>query len=67
MTQNNLGATLSEQGTRTGGEAGKKLVKQAITAYVLALQILTKAALPVLWEETMGNLTIAKKALKDMK
>ena len=63
-TQNNLGATLRDQGPRTWGEAGKG---QAITAYELALQIRTKDALPVQWEETMGNLKIAKKALEDMK
>ena len=67
MTQNNLGATLGDQGTRTGGEAGKDLIRQAINAYELALQIRTREALPVQWEVTMGNLKVAKKALDDMK
>jgi tetratricopeptide (TPR) repeat protein len=67
MAQNNLGATFSEQGTRTGGEDGKELIQQAINAYELALEVRTREALPVQWEETMGNLTVAKKALEDMK
>ena len=67
MTQNNLGATLSEQGTRTGGEEGKELIRQAIHAYELSLQIRTRDALPVQWEWTMSNLEIAKKALEEMK
>ena len=67
MTQNNLGIVLGNQGTRTGGEAGKALIRQAVNAYELALQIGTRETLPVQWEETMGNLQIAKKALEDMK
>lgn len=66
-TQSNLGATLGDQGTRTGGEAGKVLIRQAIKAFELALEVRTREALPVQWEATMGNLTIAKKALEDMK
>ena len=66
-TQNNLGIVLSNQGTRTGGEASKELIRQAINAFELALQIRTREALPVQWEETMGNLAHAKKALEDMK
>ena len=52
---------------RTGGEAGKAQIRQAITAYELALEVRTREALPVQWEGTMGNLTIAKKALEEMK
>ena len=67
MTQNNLGNALGDQGTRTGGEAGKVIIRQAINAYELALQIRTREALPVQWEETMGNLKITKQALEEMK
>ena len=67
MTQNNLGATFGDQCARTGGEAGKELTRQAINAFELALLVRTREVLPVQWEETMGNLTIAKKALEDMK
>ena len=67
MTQNNLGIVLQEQCTRTGGEAGGTLIRQAIDAYELALQVWTKEALPVQWEVTMHNLKVAKKALEGMK
>jgi len=67
MTQNNLGLVLRDQGTRTGGETGKALIRQAITAFELALEVRTREALPVQWEQTMSNLKIAKKALEDMK
>ena len=66
-TQYNLGTVLLNQGMRTGGEAGKALIREAIHAYELALQIRTRDALPVQWEQTMHNLKIAKKALEDMK
>ena len=63
----NLGFVLRGQATRTGGEVGKELIRQAINAFELALQIRTRDALPVQWEKTMMNLKIAKKALEDMK
>jgi len=63
-TQNNLGATLRDQGPRTWGEAGKG---QAITAYELALEVRTRDTLSVQWEQTMSNLKIAKNALEEMK
>lgn len=43
MPQNNLGVTLGNQGTRTGDEEGKELIRQAIHAYELALQNLRAA------------------------
>ena len=52
---------------RTGGEAGKALNRQAIHAYELALEVRTREALPVQWEQTMSNLKTAKKALEEMK
>jgi len=63
-TQNNLGATLRDQGPRTWGEAGKG---QAITAYELALEVRTRDTLSVQWEQTMSNLKIAKNAREEMK
>ncbi len=62
-----MGSVLNYQGNRTGGEVGKELIRQAITAYELALEVRTREALPVQWEQTIGNLTIAKKALEEMK
>ena len=53
--------------TRTGGEDGKELIHQAINAYELALEVRTRDALPVQWEQTMSNIEIATKALKEMK
>lgn len=67
MTQNNLGATLVDQGIRIGGEHGRELIHQAIDVYELALQVRTREAFPVQWAETINNLKIAKKALEDMK
>ena len=44
MTQNNLGAVLREQGSRTGGETpGVQLLADAVTAYQLALEVYTRA------------------------
>ena len=63
-TQNNLGATLRDQGPRTWGEAGKG---QAITTYELALEVRTRDTLSVQWEQTMSNLKIAKNAREEMK
>ena len=39
MTQNNLGATLNDLGTRSGGEAGRKLLEKAAAAYRCALEV----------------------------
>jgi hypothetical protein len=61
-----LGNVLRDQGIRTGGEDGKEPIRQAISAYELALQINTRDALPVQWEKTMDNLKTAKKALEEM-
>jgi hypothetical protein len=58
---------LSDQGTRTGSEAGTELIRQAIKPYKLALEVRTREALPVQWENTMSSLTIAKETLKGMK
>jgi tetratricopeptide (TPR) repeat protein len=53
---NNLGTVLWNQGTRTGGEAGTKLLAQAVEAYRAALTIFTKESLPQKWATTQNNL-----------
>ncbi|MCP4933392.1 MAG: TIR domain-containing protein, partial [bacterium] len=49
MTQNNLGSALQEQGIRTGGEEGRRLLAEAVDAYRNALQVRTRAQLPQQW------------------
>ena len=49
MTQNNLGAALSDQGIRTGGEQGRALLADAVKAYRNALQVYTRDQLPQEW------------------
>ncbi len=39
MTQNNLGNALRNQGTRTGGEEGRRLLAEAKDAFLGALEI----------------------------
>jgi len=56
MTQNNLGAALQEQGIRTGGEEGARLLGEAVTAYRSALEVFTRAQLPQQWATTQNNL-----------
>ena len=57
MTQNNLGATRSRnQGTRTSGEDGTRLLAEAVTAYRAALEVHTREAMPVDWATTQNNL-----------
>lgn len=63
MTQNNLGNALQEQGLRTGGEAGAKLLAQAVQAYRAALEVYTREHFPPQWEKTQRNLTLALEAL----
>ncbi|WP_051415143.1 tetratricopeptide repeat protein [Marichromatium purpuratum] len=59
MTQNNLGNALQEQGTRTGGEAGQRLLAEAVAAYRAALEVYTRAQLPQQWATTQNNLGTA--------
>jgi tetratricopeptide (TPR) repeat protein len=65
MTQNNLGAVLQEQGTRTGGEAGARLLAEAVTAYRHALEVRTLETLPLQWAQTQNNLAQAYAHLED--
>ncbi|QTA79451.1 Tetratricopeptide repeat-containing protein [Desulfonema limicola] len=55
-TQNNLGAALSDQGIRTGGKEGAKLLSQAVEAYRAALTVYTLETLPQYWAGTQNNL-----------
>ncbi len=59
MTWNNLGNALSEQGRRTGGEAGRKLQEEAEAAYRAALEVYTREDLPQDWATTQNNLGAA--------
>ena len=55
-TQNNLGIALWDLGTRSGGEEGRKLLREAVAAYRSALEVRTKADLPQDWAGTQNNL-----------
>ena len=63
MTQNNLGATLRNQGQRAGGAEGQRLLAEAVAAYRATLEIYTRAQLPQDWAETQHNLSVALAAL----
>jgi tetratricopeptide (TPR) repeat protein len=65
MTQNNLGAALSNQGIRTGGERGTQLLAEAVAAYRQALEVRTRETLVLQWARTHNNLAEAYVALED--
>lgn len=65
MCQNALGASLQEQGTRTGGEAGTQLLAEAVTACRDALTVTTRADHPVGWAGTQYNLAECELARAD--
>jgi tetratricopeptide (TPR) repeat protein len=54
---------LSELGTRSGGEEGRKLLTDAVAAYRSALEVRTKADLPQDWAQTQNNLGAALRDL----
>ncbi len=56
---------LWDQGTRTGGEAGTRILAQAIDAYRAALTIRTREHLPQAWAQTHNNLAKAAFVLED--
>jgi tetratricopeptide (TPR) repeat protein len=62
-TQNNLGNTLQNLGTRSGAEEGRKLLEDAVAAYRSALEVYTKADLPQDWARTQNNLGLALREL----
>jgi len=65
MTQTNLGIALRNQGTRTSGEAGARLLAEAVTAYRQTLEVRTREALPLQWAQTHSNLAQAYTNLED--
>ncbi len=56
MCQNDLGTVLAEQGERSSGEKGLKLLQDAVKAYRAALEIRTKDTMPDDWAMTQNNL-----------
>ncbi|MGD1886958.1 MAG: hypothetical protein ACFB01_07535 [Cohaesibacteraceae bacterium] len=65
MTQNNLGAVLRNQGSRTVGEEGAKLLAEAVATYQAALRVRTKLDHPVPWAMTQGKLALANEAIAE--
>jgi tetratricopeptide (TPR) repeat protein len=63
MTQYNLANALSELGTRSDGEEGRKLLAEAAAAYRSALEVYTKANLPQRRAMTQYNLGNALREL----
>lgn len=47
---------LWDQGIRTGGEAGTRLLAESVAAYRDALTVYTEAQLPQQWATTQNNL-----------
>ena len=66
MTQNNLGTALSDQGIRTGGAEGRRLLAEAVAAYRAALEVRTLEAIPPQWAQTQNNLAEAYLNLEDL-
>ncbi len=56
MIQNDLGNALVQQGSRSSGEEGLKLLQDAVQAYQGALEIHTKDDIPANWAMTQNNL-----------
>lgn len=56
MTQNNLGATLQEIGSRKSGAEMIQYLERSVQAYELALKISTQQAMPADWADTTTNL-----------
>ena len=54
--ENWRGNALADQGSRTGGEGGTRLLEQAVAAYASALEVITRADHPVDWAMTQNNL-----------
>ena len=63
-TENNLGAAFEALGARArAGDEGRKLLQDAVTTYRSALEIRTKANLPLDWAWTQNNLGCALQEL----
>jgi hypothetical protein len=65
MTQNNLGAALSDQAERTEGPRGAQLLSEAAAAFRLALEVYTRDRLPQDWATIQNNLGAALSGLAD--
>jgi hypothetical protein len=65
MTQNNIGNALQALGRRTGGEAGARLLGEAVEAYRAALRVRTEPDHPVDWAMTMENIGLAHEAMAE--
>ena len=50
------GTSVGELGARSGGEEGRKLLEDEVTAYRSALEVRSKADLPQDWAQTQNNL-----------
>jgi tetratricopeptide (TPR) repeat protein len=61
-TQHNLGSALQEEGTRTQGPEGVRLLSEAVAAYRQALLVRTREQLPRQWAITQNNLGNALQA-----
>jgi tetratricopeptide (TPR) repeat protein len=59
-TQNNLAAALQNQGSRTGGAEGTRLLAEAVAAYRDALEVRTRAEHPLHRAMTQENMAIAE-------
>jgi hypothetical protein len=62
-TQNNLGATLQEQGIRIAGEAGARLLAEAVQAFEGALEVYREAGAGYYVQGVQRNLEAARGAL----
>lgn len=59
MTQNNLGAALSDHGRRTRGQESQRRLDEAITAYRSALEVRSREREPQDWAMSQSNLASA--------
>jgi hypothetical protein len=63
-TQNNLGAALKEQGIRSTGEDGRRLLAEAVSVYEDALSIFSTSMMTYHASHTTDNLEKVRAALK---
>jgi tetratricopeptide (TPR) repeat protein len=66
-TQNNLGTALQEQGIRTAGEAGARLLAEAVQAFEGALEVYREAGAGYYVQVVERNLQSARAALARLK
>jgi len=63
---NNPGNALGEQGSRSGGDEGLKLLDKAVVAHRAALEVRTKETMPADWAMTQNNLCLANWVIVDL-